>query len=211
QISLAQAAQAHRLARLAWNGEIIATRETPLQEFDGIAVVPPPGAFLQATREGEMALRAAVLEIVGDASSVVDLFAGCGTFSLPLARKAAVHAVEGSGDMLAALDHGWRAGTGLRKVTTETRDLFRNPVSADDLGRFDAAVIDPPRAGAASQVAELAAAKIATVAMVSCNPVSFARDAAALVAAGFQMRWVQVVDQFRWSTHVEIVAAFTRD
>ncbi|MEL6642053.1 MAG: class I SAM-dependent RNA methyltransferase, partial [Pseudomonadota bacterium] len=178
--------------------------------FGDVRVVPPPGAFLQATAHGESALRAAVTEIVGDADQVVDLFAGCGTFALPLAKTAEVHAVEGSAEMMEALDRAWRGGVGLKKVSVETRDLFRRPLEPDELRHFDAAVIDPPRAGADAQVATLAKSAISTIAMVSCNPVTFARDARTLLDAGFGLDWIQVVDQFRWSSHIEVVGAFTR-
>lgn len=146
---------------------------------------------------------------VGDASKVVDLFAGCGTFALPLAERADVHAVEGFAPMLAALDRGWRHAQGLHRVTTETRDLFRRPLLSDELARYDAAVVDPPRAGAEAQVGQLAESGIRRIAMVSCNPVTFARDARRLVDAGYAMTAVHVIDQFRWSTHVELAAAFT--
>ena len=206
---LAQLAEAHKLARLSWEDEVVATRQPPVQRFADISVTPPPGAFLQATRQGEAALLAAVQDITAGAKAVADLFAGCGTFSLPLAKTAAVHAVEGDAAMLRALDAGWRHGTGLRKVTTETRDLFRQPLLPDELKRFDAVVIDPPRAGAEAQVAELAQAQVPVIAYVSCNPVTFARDAKTLVAAGYTLNWVQVVDQFRWSAHTELAASFT--
>jgi 23S rRNA (uracil1939-C5)-methyltransferase len=112
--------------------------------------------------------------------------------------------------MLAALDAGWRGAPGLKRVTTEARDLFRRPLTPAELGRFDAVVIDPPRAGAAAQVAALAAARVPVIAAVSCNPVSFARDARVLVQAGYRLDWVQVVDQFRWSAHVELAARLSR-
>lgn len=210
RMALGQLIEAKKLARIAWEDEVI-TRSPAAQLFGKAQVTPPPGAFLQATDHGEATLRDAVLEIIGTSSKqVVDLFAGSGTFSLPLAERAEVHAVEGVGEMLDALDHGWRFASGLRKVTTQTRDLFRNPLDAKELSEFDAAVIDPPRAGAEAQVRELAASNINLIAFVSCNPVTFARDAAILVEAGFSMDWLQVVDQFRWSTHAELVAQFTR-
>ncbi len=210
RIELPALANQYGLSRLEWNDEPVVTINPPAQDFGGTAVVPPPGAFLQATKHGEATLLAAVDEITKGAARIVDLFAGCGTFTLPLAKRAEVHAVEGEKAMIAALDRGWREGFQLRRVTTETRDLFRRPLETDELRKYDAAVIDPPRAGAEAQIATLAASDIKTIAMVSCNPVTFARDAQTLVGAGFVMVWVQVVDQFRWSPHTEVVAAFTR-
>jgi len=207
---LAQFAQAHGLARLVWRDETVVTIHAPVQRFGPADVVPPPGAFMQATAEGEAALLANVREIVGKAGRIVDLFAGCGTFALPLSQNAEVHAVESEAAMLHALDSGWRGATGLKRITTEARDLFRRPLLPDELRRFEAAVIDPPRAGAEAQVREIARSNLSRLAMVSCNPVTFARDARDLTAAGFALGPISVVDQFRWSTHVELVAAFTR-
>ncbi len=210
ETALALFAGAHGFARLSWAGEVIALVEPPVQRFGKARVVPPPGAFLQATKAGEQALLAGVSETVGPAKKVVDLFAGSGTFSLPLAERAEVHAVEGEAGMLAALDLGWRNARGLKRVTTEARDLFRRPLLPDELDGFNAVVIDPPRAGAEAQFAELARARVPRIAAVSCNPVTFARDAALLVAAGYRFERLTVVDQFRWSTHVELVAGFSR-
>ena len=210
RIELPQLANQYSLSRLEWNDEPVVTINPPAQEFGGTSVVPPPGAFLQATKHGEAALLAAVDEITDKAARIVDLFAGCGTFTLPLAKRAEVHAVEGEKVMMAALDRGWREGFQLRRVTTEARDLFRRPLEADEFRHYDAVVIDPPRAGADAQIATLAQSDIKTIAMVSCNPVTFARDAQTLIDAGFAMAWVQVVDQFRWSPHTEVVAPFTR-
>lgn len=209
QVNLADLARTHDIARIGWEGEAILTRRAPRQLFDGITVIPPPGAFLQATRDGEISLRAVVQTVTQGAARIVDLFAGCGTFGLPLSRTAQVHAVEGDATMLQTLDQAWRQASGLKHVTHAARDLFRNPLLPDDLARFDAAVLDPPRAGAEAQVAQLAKAKVPRIAYVSCNPVSFARDCAVLVAAGYRMGPVTVVDQFRWSTHVELVAGLT--
>ncbi|MBD3679765.1 MAG: class I SAM-dependent RNA methyltransferase [Rhodobacteraceae bacterium] len=211
RIELAELAGIHDLARLAWEGEVVVERRPPWQAFGSARVVPPSGAFLQATEEGEAALLAAVKEAVGKANRIVDLFAGCGTFALPLAAVAEVHAVEGEGDMLGAMDRGWRQAQGLKRITHEARDLFRRPLMSAELAKFDAAVIDPPRAGAEAQTAELAKSEIPRIAAVSCNPVTFARDARLLVSAGYRLSWVRVVDQFRWSPHVELAAAFSRD
>lgn len=210
RIALAQVAQQHGLARLAWEGEVVAMEVPPTQAFGRARVGPPPGAFLQATPQGEAALLGAVRDAIGNAARVVDLFAGCGTFALPLAQTAEVLAVEGEAEMLEALDRGWRMAPGLKKVTTEARDLFRRPMLPDELRHFDAAVIDPPRAGAQAQVAELAASGIPVIAFVSCNPVTFARDAKSLIDAGFAFDWLDVVDQFRWSAHTELAARFSR-
>ena len=197
------------IARLTWNGELILQNAQPVVAFDGISVPFPPGAFLQATQSGESALRLAVGEAIGaGAHRVLDLFSGAGTFALPLARAAEVHAVEGEGDLITALEAGWRHATGLKQVTTEVRDLFRRPLLPDELARYDAIVIDPPRAGAAAQIAEIARSEVPVVAHVSCNPVTFARDAAVLVGAGYEMVWLDVVDQFRWSSHTELISLF---
>lgn len=207
---VAGVAERFDLARVAWDGEPVAARRAPWLAMGRARVVPPPGAFLQATAEGEAALVAAVRGIVGEAGRVLDLFAGCGTFSLPLAEGASVVAVEGEAAMLAALAEGARGVPGLRPVRTAVRDLFRRPLLAAELGAAEAVVIDPPRAGAEAQARELAASKVARVAAVSCNPASFARDARILLAGGYRLEWVQPVDQFLWSGHVELVAAFTR-
>ncbi len=198
------------LARLTWGDEVLAQQAPPALALGRARVVPPPGAFLQATAHGQAALVAAVRAAVGDARRVADLFAGCGTFALPLAQGAEVLAVEGDGAMLAALTAGWRGAPGLRPVQVRTRDLFRAPLEGADLAGFDAVVIDPPRAGAAAQAAALAAAGPLRIASVSCNPATFARDAKLLVAGGYRLDWIAVVDQFRWSCHVELAAQFTR-
>jgi 23S rRNA (uracil1939-C5)-methyltransferase len=198
------------VARLTWNGELAAQSESPWQLMGRARVAPPPGAFLQATREGEAALVAFVLEATKGATRIADLFAGSGTFALPLAESAEVHAVEGEAAMMDALQKGWRGAPGLHRLTTEARDLFRRPLLPEELKRFDAAVIDPPRAGAEAQVAELARAGLPVIAYVSCNSASFARDAKVLLAAGYRMDPITVVDQFRWSLHVELATRFRR-
>ena len=208
RIALAGLCETYKLARLTWEDELIGMRIPPVQILGKARVVPPPGAFLQATQHGQDALTALVREVVGNAKSVVDLFAGCGTFALPLAEYAEVLAVEGASEMVSALDAGWRRAQGLKKVTAVARDLMRRPLLPDELARFEAAVIDPPRAGATAQIAELAKAAIPAIAHVSCNPQTFARDAATLIDAGYVLEWVQPVDQFRWSAHVELVGAF---
>jgi 23S rRNA (uracil1939-C5)-methyltransferase len=208
--ALVAAAGQPGVARLTWDGDVLAVFAAPTLRIAGVPVAPPPGAFLQATADGEAALVAAVTDALGDAGPVVDLFAGLGTFTLPLARHRAVHAVEGDATLTGALATAIRQEQGLKSVTVETRDLFRNPLPPEDLNRFAAAVIDPPRAGADAQTRALAASRIGTVAMVSCNPATFARDARILTDAGFSIDRIRVVDQFRWSPHVELAARLTR-
>ncbi len=210
QLDLARIAESHGLARLTWNGETVALRAAPMQRFGRALVAPPPGAFLQATAEGEAALLQAVALAIGPARRITDLFAGVGTFALPLAERAEVHAVEGEAAMTAALLKGAHNADGLRRVTVEARDLFRRPLEPDEFKGVEAVVIDPPRAGAEAQMATLAQSPVPVIAAVSCNPVTFARDARLLIAGGYHLDWVQVVDQFRWSSHVELAARFSR-
>ncbi len=207
---LAGIAQSASIARITWNEETVLQSLPPSQSIAGVSLVPPPGAFLQATREAEVALQSCVLDALGPAKQVVDLFSGCGTFTLAAARTAQVHAVEGAENLLDALDAGWRGGIDLRKVSTEVRDLAARPLLPIELNRYDAAIIDPPRSGAEPQTHQLAQSEIGRIASVSCNPVSFARDAKILCDQGFRLDWVQPVDQFRWSAHVELAAQFSR-
>ncbi|MBV1868949.1 MAG: RsmD family RNA methyltransferase [Marinosulfonomonas sp.] len=210
RVALPGMAKKGGLARLTWDGELVAERLPPVQHFADVAVVPPPGSFLQATEHGERALLASVKQAIGAPKRILDLFSGCGTFALPLASGAEVHAVESDAAMLAALDKGWRQASGLKKVSTQARDLFARPLMPDELKGFEAVVIDPPRAGAEAQFEQIAASSVRHIAAVSCNPVTFARDAGVLIEAGFVVDWIDVIDQFRWSPHVELVAAIRR-
>jgi len=198
------------LARLSWEGEAVVTRRAPVVRIGRAQVPLPPGAFLQAVPEAEALLLAEVRAAVGPARRVTDLFCGIGTFALPLAETAEVHAVEAEAAMVAALAEGWRHAEGLKRVTTEARDLFRRPLLADEFRGVEAVVIDPPRAGAEAQCRELARSAVPVIAAVSCNPVTFARDARILIDGGFRLDRVAVIDQFRWSPHVELAARFAR-
>lgn len=205
-------AEQHRLARLSidegYGAETRWEPEPATVTLGGVAVAIPPAGFLQATRDGEAALQAAVVEAIGPAETVVDLFAGLGTFSLPLARSARVLAVEGARDAAVALTGAARR-TGL-SLLVEHRDLFRRPLDGKELGRFAGIVLDPPRAGAKEQMPALAASDAGRLAYVSCNPATFARDVATLLAGGWRIEWVRPIGQFRWSTQVELVAALVR-
>jgi len=173
----------------------------------GTTPVPmPPGAFLQATEDGEAVLVAAVREAVGEARTVADLFAGLGTFAFALPGK--VYAAEGARDAILSLKAG--ANAAQAPVFADHRDLFRRPLTAVELDRFGAVVLDPPRAGAREQTVSLATSRTEAIAYVSCNPSSFARDAKTLVEGGWRIDWIQPVGQFRWSTHVELAARFIR-
>jgi 23S rRNA (uracil1939-C5)-methyltransferase len=207
---LAQWVEIAGVARLVWGADLVAQRLPPALPLGRAQVVPPPGAFLQATDQGEAALVSLVRQGVGKAQRLADLFAGCGTFALPLAEQAEVLAVEGEAPMLAALEKGWRGAHGLRRVTTQTRDLFRNPMLPEELAAFDAVVIDPPRAGAEAQCTQIALSRVPVVVMVSCHPASFARDARILGQGGYAPGPITVIDQFRWSPHVELVSVFTK-
>ena len=209
RMDLARLTEVHGLSRLTWNGETVALRAMPTLRLGRATVPLPVGAFLQATVEGEAALLSSVTEAVASARRITDLFAGIGTFALPLAEKAEVHAVEGVSAMIAALDKGFRMAEGLKRVTHEVRDLYRRPLEPDEFKGVEAVVIDPPRAGAEAQSHTLAKSKVPVIAAVSCNPATFARDARILIAGGYKLNWVQVVDQFRWSPHVELAAQFT--
>jgi len=207
---LAQWAARLRLARLSIDGKEIVTPARPSVTFGKVAVIVSPDAFLQPTLEGEAILQENVAAGVKGAKLICDLFSGCGTFALVLAEAARVHAVDAESAQLAALAEGARGTQGLKPVTTEARDLFRRPLAAAELDRFDAIVLDPPRAGAIAQIKEIARSRVRRVAYVSCNPASFARDARLLVAGGYRMGTVMPVDQFLWSSHIELVAAFQR-
>lgn len=198
------------IARVSLDGEILVEPVRPVIRFGTTDVAPPAGGFTQATVEAEEAMAALVLESVGKVKAVADLFAGSGTFALRLAERAKVHAVEGDARAVAALEHAARNRQGLKPVTAERRDLFRRPMMASELKTFDAVVFDPPRAGAEAQSKELARSVVRKIVAVSCNPVTLARDLAILVAGGYRVTSVTPIDQFLWSSHVEIVAALER-
>jgi 23S rRNA (uracil1939-C5)-methyltransferase len=208
--ALAQLASRHAIARLAHNGEIVAERARPELMFGGVAVVPPPGLFVQAVGEAETSLIGEVLANIGQPRRIADLFAGLGAFSLALARHAPVLAVDGEGGALAALAEAKRRATGLKPILTKVRDLVREPLSAKELEAFDCVVLDPPRAGAQAQARQIGRARVPRVVYVSCNPATLARDARTLVDGGFALQRVVPIDQFLYSAHLEAVAVFCR-
>lgn len=210
RIKLTREAELLDLARLSLHGDIIVERRAPLITIGKADVILPPGCFLQATDAGESILQREVLSHLKEPKRVADLFAGIGTFALRLAEQAPVHAVESEASSLNALARASRDISGLKPITVETRDLFRRPLVPQDLNGFDHVVIDPPRAGAEAQMRMLASSRVPRVISVSCHLGSFARDAALLLAGGYQLNKVTVIDQFRHSAHCELVGLFER-
>ena len=207
---LAGVAEKHRLARITRHGELVAQASQPLMKI-GRALVPlPPGAFLQATAAGEATLARLVIEHVGNAKRVADLFCGIGTFALRLAERARVVAADSEASAIKALERAAANTSGLKPVEAQTRDLFRRPFTAAELKGFDAVVFDPPRQGAETQARELVKSGVPTVVAVSCDAASFARDARILVDGGYKLSVVTPVDQFRYSFHVEMVGKFEK-
>ena len=211
---LASFAQQQHLARLSWRSseaaaaEPVSHRRSGIVRFGAASVSPPPGAFLQASPAAEQAMVRFAQDALAGVASIADLFAGCGTFALPLSPMAPVHAVEGDAALVRAMA---AAAQAIRaRLVAESRDLFRQPLGSRELNRFDAVLFDPPRAGAAAQCAELAKSEVSRVVAISCNPATFARDARTLIAGGFRLRRVLPVDQFLWSAHLELAAEFVR-
>ncbi|MBS3927662.1 MAG: class I SAM-dependent RNA methyltransferase [Sphingomonadales bacterium] len=206
-------AREHALARITVDGgygpDTVWEPEPVTVTLSGVAVPFPPGSFLQATEDGEDALVGAAQEWLAGATSVADLFAGLGTFAFALAgSETKVLAVEAARDASAACAAA--AGRSQRPVNAVHRDLFRNPLLADELNRFAAVVLDPPRAGAREQVERIAESTVERVVYISCNPSSWAKDARTLVEAGYRLVELRPVGQFRWSTHVELASLFVR-
>ncbi|NKK61653.1 class I SAM-dependent RNA methyltransferase [Rhizobium ruizarguesonis] len=198
------------IARVSLNGEILVEPSKPMVEFGGVQVSPPPGGFTQATKPAEEAMAELVTAHAGKAKRIADLFAGAGTFSLRLARIGRVHAVEAEAKALAALDHAARNTQGLKPVTVEKRDLFRRPLMTQEFKPYDVVVFDPPRAGAEFQCQELARSGVKKIVAVSCNPLTLARDLAILVEGGYRITGVTPIDQFLWTSHVEVVATLEK-
>lgn len=198
------------ITRLSVEGEVLVEREKPLIYFGDVCAEFPSGGFLQATSEAENIMRNIILNHFKKAKNALDLFSGVGTFTLPMAKKMNVHAVENNETALANLVSAARLATGLKTVTSEKRDLFRCPLSVKELECFDAVVFDPPRAGAEEQVRELAKTTIPHVVAISCNPVTFSRDLSLLIAGGYKIEQIIPIDQFLWSPHVEIIALLSK-
>ncbi len=211
---LTQTLSGAAIVRTSWNGEIVFLKAAPFVAAGGVKVVLPQGAFLQAVEACERDMAAFVGDALAETRTasgpVCDLFAGLGAFTFACAKHAPVTAYEENAEAVAALGVAAKGSGGVKPVKAVRRDLFRNPLGPIELNAFAAAVADPPREGAEAQCRAFAASKIGVAVMLSCNPVTFARDAAILAAAGFKLARVAVFDQFKFSAHVEIAAAFVR-
>ncbi len=201
-----------KVARISWRTRDRDTPEVMLEagplraQFGPLDVVLPPLAFLQPTKPGEEALVASVMEVLPKTGKFADLFSGCGTFTGPMLARGAVDAYDNVASAVRALDKS----RGTQPLNAIARDLFRQPLSADEAKRYGAIVFDPPRAGAQEQARALASSQVPIIIGVSCDPGTFARDARILVDGGYKFESVKVVDQFTWSHHVELVAAFSK-
>ena len=199
-----------QLARLSANGETVTQAQPPAVKMGRSIVEVPSASFLQATEAAETELARLVLEAVGKVKAVADLFCGVGPFALRLAETARVLAIDSDKPAITALQKAANHTKGLKPIVTLSRDLFRDPLAPEELAAYDAVVFDPPRAGAEAQSRELARAKLKTIVAVSCEPKTFARDAAILIAGGYRLESVTPLDQFAWSTHVEVVGVFRK-
>ncbi|WP_242913596.1 class I SAM-dependent RNA methyltransferase [Brevundimonas pishanensis] len=198
------------LARLSLDGDTLVMERQPRVTFGRASVPIPAGGFLQASPAAEAAMAERVVAAVQGTKKVADLFCGAGTFTFPLAEVASVMAADSSASSIAALKAGFATAKGLKGIDAQARDLFRRPLSPYDLKGCEAIVLDPPRAGALEQTQQLPGTKAHTIVGVSCNPQTFARDARVLVDAGFRLEKVTPIDQFIWSTHIELVGVFRR-
>ncbi|MDI7774229.1 RNA methyltransferase [Asticcacaulis sp. EMRT-3] len=197
-------------ARVTMGDDILYQARTPAVAFGRARVGLPMGSFLQASAPAEAEMARLVGAAVAGARRVADLFCGAGAFTFPLAEQANVWAADGSAPAIAALKSGMASAPGLKTITAEVRDLFRRPLLAEEMKGLDAVVFDPPRAGAEAQSREIARSALSRAVAVSCNPITFVRDAKILIEAGFSLDRVTPIDQFLWSAHVELVAVFSR-
>lgn len=209
-LKLAALASQFNLARLALNGEDVVTLTPPELQIGKARVRLPVGGFLQATAEAESIMADLVLAACSKAKSVADLFCGIGPFALRIAERAKVLATDIDGKAVTALAGAARSARGLKEIRTEQRNLFASPYTPAELDGFDAVIFNPPRAGAEAQTKRLAKSRVPSVIGVSCDPATFARDAAILVAGGYRLKRITPIDQFAWSSHVEIVGEFER-
>ncbi|MBL1242386.1 MAG: class I SAM-dependent RNA methyltransferase [OCS116 cluster bacterium] len=204
------------IARLVINDELILQRKDIIETFDGVSVTPVAAGFMQAVKAAELAMSGLVKGFLGDVKGdIVDLFSGIGTFTFALAQSHQIDAFDYDKFAIQALQNGFNMAGGvdklkLKTVTATGRDLYRRPLFKDELNKYASAIIDPPRAGAEAQVKQICDSKITNIVYISCSPNSFARDAEKLIAAGFEIRHLAAIDQFKYAAHLEIVAYLSR-
>jgi 23S rRNA (uracil1939-C5)-methyltransferase len=212
--ALARLAAQHRVARFSVGGETLVELARPRLTMGAGEVAVPPGAFVQAVQPSEAIMRERVLAALDGASAapkrIADLFCGVGPFTLALARRASVLALDSDATAVAALLAATRHAQGLKPIDARVRDLFREPLSARELAPFDTVVLDPPRAGAQAQARELARSQVETVVAVSCDPGTLARDMQILTNGGYAVGDVTPIDQFVYAAHVETVAVLRK-
>lgn len=208
--ALASKANDLQLVRLVIGGDVVVETLQPFLTFGTADVILPPGVFVQAVGEAETEIARRVVGAIGKAKAVADLFCGLGAFSFPIAARARVSAFDGNQAAITALSAAVKKASGLKPISARLRDLFREPLSPLEINEHDAVVFDPPRAGAEAQAQRLAKSKVKTIVAVSCNPATLARDARHLVDGGYKIESVAPIDQFVYSSHVEVVVVFRR-
>ncbi len=207
---IARASQAGRFARVSISDDLAYEALAPFLTMGAAEVVLPPGAFLQAVADAEVAMAELVISAIGKAKKVADLFSGVGAFTFRLARLSRVSAADSDKAAIAALVAASKKASGLKPIDAIVRDLFREPLSATELNGYDAICFDSPRSGAEAQARMIARSKVKTVVAVSCNPATLARDARILIDGGYRLEAVTPVDQFLYSPHIEVVAVLRR-
>jgi 23S rRNA (uracil1939-C5)-methyltransferase len=208
--TLGRAAEKLCILRITERDEPLMTIDTPKITIGGVEADLPPQAFLQASTEAEGAMAEIAIEAVGKAKKIADLYCGLGAFTFALGRKARVTAVEIDKTLLSALSVAAGRAKGRKPINTIVRNLAVEPLAPMELATYDAVLFDPPRAGALAQAKALAKSRVPIVVAVSCNPVSFVKDARALIDGGYTLKRLVPVDQFVFSSHVELVAVFTK-
>jgi len=216
RLALTEFARAHALPRISWSRgndepEPVIILQPPTTSLSGVTVTPPAGAFLQASASGEAAIVTAVLRALPAKGSIAEFYAGCGSITFAMARHARVSAWEGDAASASALRHAANHAGLAGRIAVAQRDLTRQPLQVKELAAFAEVVLDPPFAGAAAQVAQIAAAKVPVVVYVSCNPATLGRDARVLRHAGYRLVATQPIDQFLWSAELESVSTFVVD
>ena len=175
-----------------------------------VKVEPPYLFFIQATKIAETAMITSIVESLMDQREIADLFSGCGAFSLAVAKEKKVTAYDNSAIMLQALEKASKNNYRLKSVKTITRNLLKTPLTVTELIQFDGVIVNPPLGGAYEQFKELAKSDVRRIVYISCNAETFARDSEILVLGGYKLDWVRIIDQFKWSRHIEIMSRFSK-